>query len=462
MSQTVLNFRLLGVAYVVAYDHGKAVRGEGLLAGRKKLQGYSVYSHHYGQETKSVDEILTLLLYAERGTYSEEYIRRSNGSWAVLSGIKSSIDLNGKTWSDLETLVIIHEIEIGVLSVYIMIATPTTSLLTTDEVIAIEQARNNIRINYGGTSFEGPTALSEFLMHRINLEGKARFVYPFVTLQTEGVTIEDAIENHFKEIYGIVDSDGWYNWTKDDLAKSIAKKAGGVLPHSAVYWEKDRGIVIFDLAPDRMVEGLWGCSIDTLPEKLDEVARSFEAELEKPVDQLALRRCAPYIDYFTELEPLLVQLALLRRFEEKLRSLSRSVDEMAALKTSVSEELDFYYFLNYQRLTGVTRGLERARATFGVDELLKKVSERRDLIRDTLEIYYSRRLEIWQSIFTIVLTVFGFGSLFLAFLTSYFKDLPVGLSLVLFSGVTALVTVVVILAAKYLSEKTVMRIGEHS
>ncbi len=399
--------------------------------------------------TIRVSPVLPHFIYSERLNYKADFIKASTAFWAALPDVR--VDYKKQGIKSDHADVVLHGYNIGVVVAYILYR-PPFSECTPDEVISVEMGKTEIAFSWGeckgGSVEEFAGKLFAFLFggRETDLQSFSTYYISMNAGDLAELRAEPAA------MYGIIDADWSFRKTKASVASRVVANDVSMVEGTSLYFMKERAIVFYDGEPSDYVEGITGYGPEKLAERMKDLCSRENVDTDFP-DAAGIVGYAPYIDYAVELDTLRVQEALLKKYNAMLKVDCKDRREMIGIKNSVSSGMDIYYAISSATIEGVRYALESAKKEMRIDESLSLIYRKMELVADTLATKYDIENNTWNSVFAMLVAIFGFGTLIAAFV---FRFLPGLLPQYSFSAVivlTAVITIIVVVIARITIEK---------
>ena len=439
-SESVLGLRMICSMFV--FDAKDTKTGAELGRSAENAAGISAYFTEH-KDKISVPPVLPYFIYSEKLNYKPEFIRNSTAFWAALPDVSVEYPEPGKEKHHAD--VVLHGYTMGMVVAYIMFPAPL-SAEGADEVISAEMGGVQAHFSWRGCA---GTSVDEFAGELLAfLFGKTGLVSPsfgiyYVSLN--GKSIEE-MKADPGAMYGIIDADWSFRKVKPEIAARVVGNDVSMVDGVALYFMKERGVVFYGGKPSEYIEGITGYCTGEFAGVLQHLCD--EENLAADFSEGGINRYAPFVDYAVELDTLRVQEALLRKYNDMLKVGHKYRKEMITIKNSVSSGMDIYYAINSATIEGVRYAIESAKREMRIDDSLSLVYKKMELVADSLATRYDIENNTWNSVFAMLVAIFGFGTLIAAFVFHFLPGLPVAYSLTIVFSLTAIITVIVVIIAR--------------
>ena len=429
---------------MLVFDAKDTKSGAELGRSAEKAAGISV--HFAGRSGKiSVLPVLPHFIYSERLNYKPEFIKSSTAFWSALPDVSVEFPEQSKEKHHVD--VVLHGYNVGMVIVYIMFPPPFSGN-TPDEVISAEMGDVPMHFSWRGcTGTNVDEFAGELLKFLFGEEGLISPSFSTYYISMNGRSFEE-LKADSMAMYGIIDADWSFREVKPEIAKSVVGKDVSMVDGIALYFMKERGIVFFDGEPAEYIEGITGYGTSELAGVLQRLCDAENLATDFS-DTAGIERYAPFVDYVVELDTLRAQEALLRKYNEMLKVGHRYRKEMITIKNSVSSGMDIYYAINSATIEGVRYAIESAKREMRIDDSLSLVYKKMELVADSLATRYDIENNTWNSVFAMLVAIFGFGTLIAAFVFHFLPGLPPVYSLSIVLSLTAVITVIVVTIARF-------------
>jgi hypothetical protein len=435
------------VVWLCSFDLGKRV--DVVEAGRRLLSSglaealltYDVNGKPQiePQEMDRRDNLLWWMKEEDKKLLQEEYRKSGRIARLKLRGLKAKVLDND---SKVEAYLTIHRTGFAVLSFWlfvdrelepssiIKIEDPFTPIdiaslwpgllqhlekLKIPEVLALKETNvdrvplvvvRNLYIGYVHSTILGVSSFEELLK-------KLRYPYFGITPVVGILDVDDSekfVQEHLKELHGIIAEEEWWDWVRDtwvkhNLGRNLAYREGW-----HVYIGSNGALIIVSKeANNRLREILKKRILNSM--HIDIMLnrdKNAEEELEK-VWTLQLRSLT--LDLVIILENLVLQEIMLRTFDYLLgQGLPRSIKELVDLQEEISNTLDEFLNLRIWSRTTAREWTEYGKKRMGIDELNLSIRRRLGIIESMIRAKFEAMINI--------------TSIMLALLMAYMQVIP--------------------------------------
>ena len=390
------------------------------------------------EKRRKANEGNALILYSTLLNFGQDYLKLGQVIFEV-PGISAEIQYS----TNLQSKLFVKASDSGVFIFYFLINFGGVSK-STDEIIQMLGGRSlKFKLNEDLLTAE---EVVQRVLNNLRKHSGAITVY-FVTYLQK---YEDIGPD---ELYGMTNIDPTYSYAKENLVSKILNNDASMLKNIKLYFGINGAIVMYESDPVNLLPGIINYSITDAGRDIAQYLESA-GYMARISDALNI---SPYIDYMVEIEPLRVEITLLKDYDERIRTGRKSKGDIATLKSELTEQLDFYYSITNTRYSGVSMAMKVAAQVMGVDDLNKMMEERLRLVGESVEINHQLKLEFINVTFTYMLAAFGFASLLMIFLFNYYRWInPTALAIsVVILTIAFLILIKVVLKIISRSEKSV-------
>jgi len=440
-SESYLSLQM--ICSMTVFDAKDTKSGAELGRSAERTAGISV---HFADRSGKINvlPVLPYFIYSERLNYKPEFIKSSTAFWAALPDVY--VEYPEQSKEKYHADVVLHGYNMGMVVAYIMFPPPFSGN-SPDDVISAEMGNVPMRFAWRGCA---GTSVDEFGAELLTfLFGKEGLISPsFSTfyISLNGKNLEE-LKADPGTMYGIIDADWSFGKVKPEIATKIVVNDVSMVDGIALYFMKERGVVFYDGEPAEYIEGITGYDSREFAGVLQRLCDAENLATGLP-DAACIERYAPFVDYVVELDTLRAQEALLRKYNDMLKVGHRYRKEMITIKNSVSSGMDIYYAINSATIEGVRYAIESAKKEMRIDDSLSLVYKKMELVADSLATRYDIENNTWNSVFAMLVAIFGFGTLIAAFVFHFLPGLPAAYSFSIVLSLTAVITVIVVTIAR--------------